>query len=286
MLLISEEEKGSTSASAVGGGAAAMKSPKQSNISLSSPVPKSVMPAVPEEAPLPERLLGGDTRESFRVEAGLHRVFRYAIEAGDRIEWDCFVADGLTIDLIVKVACTRGRSGVDVGGRRVRLVGVDRSRVVSERDRRTAFRGRLDLSGEHADCFGGPLCSSDGSALTLTVEFDNSFSYFACKAVDLRLTATKRAPFGLGLLAEKAPEPAPAPRAPQVSLCERADLAAGTGGADDDDTGDEISRLRKALAEATRHCPADATMVQGHLRAAQKALTVYMDVANASSPLG
>lgn len=64
------------------------------------------------------------------------------------------------------------------------LVGVDRSRVVTEKARGTAFQGYLDLSGEHAEC----LSSTDKGdnaeepVAILVLEIDNSFSFFVEKA--------------------------------------------------------------------------------------------------------
>lgn len=76
------------------------------------------------------------------------------------------------------------------------LVGVDRSRVVTEKARGTAFQGYLDLSGEHAEC----LSSTDKGdnaeepVAILVLEIDNSFSFFVEKAGQIFVESAANGP--------------------------------------------------------------------------------------------
>merc|ERR1719362_1394564 len=139
------------------------------------------------DAPPPVDLeAGNDAVETLKLQAGHRSVKRFPLGPTDRITWNCTVAGGHTIDFCAKVAVHGGRSAVRCDGKRVQLVGVDSSRMVSERERANEIRGFLDLNGEHAGCVpctkpGGEL---EGTAV-LVLEMDNSFSYFTSKDVCL-----------------------------------------------------------------------------------------------------
>ena len=64
----------------------------------------------------------------------------------------------------------------------LKLVGVDRSRLVTEKARGTAFQGYLDLSGEHAECLSTCNSATEEPVAILVLEMDNVFSFFMEKA--------------------------------------------------------------------------------------------------------
>lgn len=66
----------------------------------------------------------------------------------------------------------------------LKLLGVDRSRVVTEKGRGTAFQGYLDLSGEHAECLSSlsNVATDEEPVGILALEVDNAFSFFTEKA--------------------------------------------------------------------------------------------------------
>lgn len=256
----------------------------------------------------------GESKESFRVFAGVQAMRRYLLDGDECVTWDCFVADGYTIDFVAKVSSERAKSEVQCVGRKLNLVGVDSSRVLCENQRRSAFRGHLDLGGEHAECM-----TSGSAGLVLTLELDNRFSYFAAKDIELRIV--KMVPVGsrkvTGDPEDKVPmadsPPAQAavaspingsPREaggqaeaspPRLSGCYRfaqyasevGDLAGGGGTGGSGGEGDRSSRLRVLVAEAVRLCPPDAAALRGHLRAAQACLAEYeKSTAEEDSALG
>eukprot|EP00927_Polykrikos_kofoidii_P057791 TRINITY_DN51980_c0_g1_i1.p1 TRINITY_DN51980_c0_g1~~TRINITY_DN51980_c0_g1_i1.p1 ORF type:complete len:346 (-),score=52.92 TRINITY_DN51980_c0_g1_i1:42-1079(-) len=115
---------------------------------------------------------------------------RYILDGYECVSWHGRVLDGYNIDFSVKVFTGARRSEVQCLGRRVGLVGVHKCRVVSEVERVTEFDGFLDLGAEHAGCLGelGRTAAEDTShEFELSFQFDNNFSYFAAKKVELNL---------------------------------------------------------------------------------------------------
>eukprot|EP00927_Polykrikos_kofoidii_P007085 TRINITY_DN12893_c0_g1_i1.p1 TRINITY_DN12893_c0_g1~~TRINITY_DN12893_c0_g1_i1.p1 ORF type:complete len:332 (-),score=59.56 TRINITY_DN12893_c0_g1_i1:113-1051(-) len=122
--------------------------------------------------------------ETLSLFAGGQTTRQYQLDDGDKISWECFVADGYTIDFGAKVSVNQTRSEVALEGRRLNLVGVDKNRVVAEVERNATFHGCLDLKGEHAGCV------PHGASAVLVLTIDNSFSFFTGKDVWLRVTKT------------------------------------------------------------------------------------------------
>eukprot|EP00929_Paragymnodinium_shiwhaense_P006683 TRINITY_DN11062_c0_g1_i1.p1 TRINITY_DN11062_c0_g1~~TRINITY_DN11062_c0_g1_i1.p1 ORF type:complete len:257 (-),score=43.00 TRINITY_DN11062_c0_g1_i1:1263-2033(-) len=224
MLIVQEEGRGQHGTCTVGAGPAASSrspgpvprgpsgemvkpSPKNGDArpigSLASASASSASAAASkaiEEQPaesLPMELEAGAARtETIHLAAGEKTARRYILDGCERLTWECFVADGYTVDVGAKVSVPRGRSEVSLSGRRLNLVDTC-SRVVSERERHSKFHGCLDLGGEHAGCLPAPGERKDGEAhagAVLTLNIDNSFSFFTSKDVWLRVT--KSAPQG------------------------------------------------------------------------------------------
>lgn len=299
MLLVSEEPHGSVGSSAVGGGSA---SPAMAGRSPAAGMGGAAGGAKATQEPRPpSSLQPGESEESFRLLPRSRTERCYLLDGDECLAWDCFVADGYTIDFTAKVRCGRARSEVKCRGRRVGLVGVDSSRVLAETQRRGAFRGHIDLGGEDKDCAAG---AHEG--LVLTLEISNSFSIFAAKDVTLRMTKL-RPGGGVPLSPRRAPEPPPEDvpgdrRLPGPAHAHRplaaspppspgrllvGDAAGGTGGSRCDQAAedDRSAQLRGLLAEAVRICPAGASKLRGHLRSAQACLA-EIATADAAEDLG
>jgi len=139
-------------------------------------------PLVGPPVPLPE---GEGTLETFEVYAAARYAKRYVLDGYERVSWSCRVQGDYTIDFGVKISLQGGRSAVHCEGHKVGLRGVDKNRVVAEPSRGKEFSGYLDLGDEHLDCL-GTRGSADGQVI-LTLEFDNYFSYFTSKTIELQL---------------------------------------------------------------------------------------------------
>lgn len=290
MLLVSQQRVGSGESGivsrAVGGSAAAAvatgtasspsrrptRSPKlaRSSSNHSAAREGQVGLAWGNDAPPPVELEAGDEAvESLKLQAGHRSVKRFPLGPTDRITWDCTVASGHTIDFCAKVSVHGGRSAVRCEGKRVQLVGVDSSRMVSERERANEFHGVLDLNGEHAGCVPciKPSGEMEGNAV-LVLEMDNSFSYFTSKDVTLRVSkkGSSRVNGGHDAQAQAAEE----------SL--GAFALTDDGPEEEDEEEARIRRLRALITEALRLCPAGTGLpaslgaVREHLRAANTAL--------------
>lgn len=268
-----------------------------------SPQVPTVMPPVADgsaygnDALPPVELGVGETREEFSIKARAKLSRRYILQGNECLTWVCSVFDGYTIDLSAKVSVQRGSSKVMLGGRPLNLVGVDSSRVVSEKERGGSPSGYLDLGGEHKGCV--DLDGPDGSAV-LTIEMDNSFSYFTGKSLRLRITKTLQgqdlkpqarsfaslAPVAAKLVAATVPATTASSKAsptesasptrgesPSV-LGGSCASAAGQGFASIEEE-DPLVRLRSHVVEALRLCPSDAPALREHLRAAQVHVSEY-----------
>merc|ERR1712216_513861 len=86
-----------------------------------------------------------------------------------------------------------------MGGHKVGLIGVNRSRVVAEPERLTQCKGFIDLGAEHLGCLGdlgaqprsctfSTTAGLDDGSPVLSLEFNNGFSYFTPKTVELHIT--------------------------------------------------------------------------------------------------
>lgn len=111
-------------------------------------------------------------------------VRRYFLEGYERIAWSCRVLDDFDVGFSTRVSCAGLQRGVD------------RSREVTERERGCEFSGFLDLGKEHQSWLSELGAASGLSAASggvrecspmLTLEFDNSYSYFTAKKVELCL---------------------------------------------------------------------------------------------------
>lgn len=284
MLLVQEKShnlKDWSAAHTVGSAHAVTRSPG------ASPQVKHVDPSAGMDAPLsygndalpPVELGVGETREEFDIKAGAKLFRRYILHGSECVSWTCSVLDGYTIDLCAKVSVHRGSSKVMLGGRPLNLVGVHSSRVVSEKERGISPSGYLDLGSEHKGCvdIGGP----DGSAV-LSLEIDNSFSFFTAKNLRLRITKTLQGqelkPQSRSTALEQQEQAVIAPTAAMNSS--KGSAAGSPLRSDETPFGaicapvgstveDPLCRLRCLLAEALGLCPSDAPSLREHLRAAQ-----------------
>ena len=121
-----------------------------------------------------------------RLVAGSKAVQQFVLRASDYVSWICTEDQGYTFDFCVKISAKQPHSQVRCVNQRLKLVGVDRSRLVSEKSRGKAFQGYLDLAGEHAGCL-SQVETEDPVAL-LQVEVDNSFSFFTEKSITLQVS--------------------------------------------------------------------------------------------------
>mmetsp|Transcript_1222 Transcript_1222/g.2881 ORF Transcript_1222/g.2881 Transcript_1222/m.2881 type:complete len:270 (+) Transcript_1222:66-875(+) len=266
MLLVSAEKKGCVSR-AVGGGPAAEGSTSTGAI---------VLPA------------GELVRDIIKLEAGARSTRQVALQAGEYISWVCTVQEAYTVDFGVKLS-SRWPQEVRCVDRPLKLVGVDKSRVVKERERGTTFQGYLDLVVEHAECIrqGG----AEGPVAMLLFEIDNGFSIFTGKEVALQVSKqtireTQPVPNGATVSAPHVPVTTPAETAapgaqpgaqtgPVLAIRPVASLS---------DL--RLSRLQALLKDAIRLCPAGATAAQEHLAAAQVSLEQYAQQAEEEEDLG
>lgn len=124
-------------------------------------------------------LAPGTTTASFEVLAGVKVSRKYLLDGDESFTWELSVADKLTIDFKVTITCAQAKRNVEVCGRKANLIGVDKCRIVEERSRASTFLGCLNCK----DLGIGQIPA--GSFVTL--EFDNTFSYFRSKRIMLRL---------------------------------------------------------------------------------------------------
>jgi len=113
--------------------------------------------------------------QAFQIFATARCTLRFSLEGHERVTWNCHVLDNYDIVLSTKV-CQLGPESWLEG----------KSREVTERERASDFRGFVDLGREHRDWLGG----DNGECLFLVLEFDNTFSFFTGKTVELQLTKT------------------------------------------------------------------------------------------------
>jgi len=309
MLLVSAEKRGSVSRP-VGGGSAASaegstRSPQQQHPlprpTAQDPSTSSSGRSWGSSAPPPIDLdAGQEHSESLVVQAGAKASQRYVVRSRDHISWVCKVKDGYTVDLVVKVCVSSPKSEVNLQGRPLKLVGVDKSRLLSERERGTTFHGCLDLAGEHADCLvSAPDCDDQAPLAVLVVEIDNTFSYFTGKDVLLQVVRKAHAAPVVRVLADSPAVVAPAEPA---AACGPVETAAASPASTEvvsvpedpfsrtlgqsspcpssasllqDDV--RLTRLRTLLKEAMRLCPPDCS-AREHLAAAQAKLEDYAEV--------
>ena len=264
MLLVSAENRGCVSR-AVGGGPAADTSTSSAAIDV---------PA------------GELVRDNFQLEAGAKITRQVVLRAGEYVSWVCSVQDAYTVDFVVKLSSRRPQE-VRCVDRPLRLVGVDKCRVVQERERGTVFQGYLDLVSEHAEC----VKQSDvsGPVATLHLEVDNGFSFFTAKEVMLQVSKQTVRDSGQadGVMHPKEDpetrdsepeEPAAArPASSPVSVSSAlVSSAQSRPSVLTQCSGDfRLGRLQALLRDAIRLCPADAMAAQEHLLAAQARLEEY-----------
>ena len=194
----------------------------------------------------------------------------------------CTVQDGYTVDFVVKLSSRRPQE-VRCVDRPLRLVGVDKCRMVQDRERGAVFQGYLDLVGDHAECV---KQDDSGPVATLHFEVDNGFSFFTAKEVMLQVSKQRVrdsvtsapppevAPTDARAKKEKPfdPSSSSAPTiasVPVVAQSRPSSLLAQRSG----DL--RFGRLQALLRDAIRLCPAEAEAAQEHLLAAQARLQEY-----------
>lgn len=145
---------------------------------------------------MPRSLEDGDQQaEEMEVKAGELRTRRFLLDGSERINWDCSMLAGDDIVLTTRISCPGLQRGVN------------RCRDVTERERFSSFSGFVDFSKEHAgwlqqlgyspkDGSGSPShrASSSSSRPVFELEFDNRYSWFAAKTVQLRVSKVSALP--------------------------------------------------------------------------------------------
>uniref|UniRef100_A0A7S2FH84 Uncharacterized protein n=1 Tax=Alexandrium andersonii TaxID=327968 RepID=A0A7S2FH84_9DINO len=116
--------------------------------------------------------------ECFQLFAGATSARRYLLEGYERVSWECRVLDDYDVIFSSRFCCSGLQSDTE------------RSREITERERAGEFSGYLDLSKEHVEWMGDV---GSGTAV-LSLEFDNTYSFFTSKRVELRLTKLCGAP--------------------------------------------------------------------------------------------
>eukprot|EP00929_Paragymnodinium_shiwhaense_P091257 TRINITY_DN51282_c0_g1_i1.p1 TRINITY_DN51282_c0_g1~~TRINITY_DN51282_c0_g1_i1.p1 ORF type:complete len:267 (-),score=56.78 TRINITY_DN51282_c0_g1_i1:207-1007(-) len=127
---------------------------------------------------VPVALVEGTSTVTFKVFASSTYKRRYKLDGCERISWDCRILDDLDVVMSTNLAC----DGLQTG--------TERSREVVERERSAEFTGFLDLGAEHKGWLSDlGAASADGAAshACLSFDFDNSYSWFTPKTVQLTL---------------------------------------------------------------------------------------------------
>lgn len=123
-------------------------------------------------------LADGASTETFKVFAAACHERVYKLEGHERIEWDCHVLDGYDVVMSSQVSCAGLQQGKD------------RVREVTERERCSEFNGYLDLAADHIgwlEEIGAPAPpSGSGSPAVLKLMFDNTYSFFTPKHIEVR----------------------------------------------------------------------------------------------------
>ncbi|CAE7942312.1 unnamed protein product, partial [Symbiodinium necroappetens] len=259
MLLVSAENRGCVSRT-VGGGPAAGSS----------------MGCVAIDLPAGELV-----RDTMQLEAGAKATRQVLLRKGEHVSWVCTVESSLTLDFMVKLSSRRPQE-VRCADRPVRLLGVDKCRMVKDRERGSVFQGYLDLFGEHADC----VKQSDTCepVATLYFEMDNGFSFFTAK--DIVLQVSKQTLRTTQAHQTDASVPVPGPASSEDSMEPVQSEPAASASASTSQSrpcslltqrsGDlRFGRLQTLLKDAIRLCPADASAALEHLLAAQARLQEY-----------
>ena len=234
-------------------------------------------------------VLVSQVRDTLELEAGAKATRQVLLRKGEHISWVCTVQSSLTVDFMVKLSSRRPQE-VRCVDRPLRLLGVDKCRMVKDRERGSVFQGYLDLFGEHADC----VKQSDTCepVATLYFEMDNSFSFFTAKDIVLQvskqtLRATQTHPTHPTPDASNASVPGlPGPVSSDESMePAQNEPAASTASASSQSrpcslltqrSGDlRFGRLQALLKDAIRLCPTDASAALEHLLAAQARLQEY-----------
>lgn len=280
MLLVSAEKGGCVSHT-VGGGPAAEASPQHA----------------PFELPPGEAITN-----NIKLTAGSKATQQFLLHASDYVSWICTEDFGYTIDFSVKLWARHPHSQVQCVNKPLKLVGVDRSRLVTEKARGTAFQGYLDLSGEHAECLSTCNSATEEPVAILVLEMDNVFSFFMEKAVTVQVSKRAR-PQGtqsshgrslsMGRLTDASGRLADVEASPSA----RSDATSGLAGSGSNLARERaisqsfrvedhrVARLRGLLREALRLCPDDGA--REHLLAAQAQIEEYaqQEVEEDSGPL-
>ena len=222
-----------------------------------------------------------EVRDTLQLEAGAKATRQVLLRKGEHVSWVCTVESSLTLDFMVKLSSRRPQE-VRCADRPVRLLGVDKCRMVKDRERGSVFQGYLDLFGEHADC----VKQSDTCepVATLYFEMDNGFSFFTAK--DIVLQVSKQTLRTTQTHQTDASVPVPGPASSEDSMEPVQSEPAASASASTSQSrpcslltqrsGDlRFGRLQTLLKDAIRLCPADASAALEHLLAAQARLQEY-----------
>mmetsp|Transcript_35285 Transcript_35285/g.82369 ORF Transcript_35285/g.82369 Transcript_35285/m.82369 type:complete len:490 (+) Transcript_35285:99-1568(+) len=105
---------------------------------------------------------------------------RYWLEGFERISWEIQVLDGYDLCFTSRLVAAGMQSGPE------------RSKEVTERERASSFSGFIDVGMEHAGMLqelgGAAKDSSKRSGAVLVLDFDNTYSFFTKKNVQVKLT--------------------------------------------------------------------------------------------------
>lgn len=284
MLLVSAEKGGCVSHT-VGGGPAAEASPQHA----------------PFELPPGEAITN-----NIKLTAGSKTTQQFLLHASDYVSWICTEDFGYTIDFSVKLWARHPHSQVQCVNKPLKLVGVDRSRLVTEKARGTAFQGYLDLSGEHAECLSACNSATEEPVAILVLEMDNVFSFFMEKAVTVQVSKRAKAQatqsshrsLSMGRLTDASGRLADVEASPSARSDATSGLAGSRGSRGSGSNLERraisqsfrvedhrVARLRGLLREALRLCPDDGA--REHLLAAQAQIEEYaqQEVEEDSGPL-
>mmetsp|Transcript_17194 Transcript_17194/g.54263 ORF Transcript_17194/g.54263 Transcript_17194/m.54263 type:complete len:313 (+) Transcript_17194:43-981(+) len=138
---------------------------------------------------------GEQPAQSFQVFAGASCTRRFALDGYERISWRCRVLEDYDIIFSSRLACASLQCGAP------------RGLEVTERERAGEFEGYLDLGKDHkhwlVELGAAPSSTAGagqrgggagGGGPVLELEFDNSYSFFTAKTVELQLWKLAGAP--------------------------------------------------------------------------------------------
>lgn len=124
---------------------------------------------------VPKVLPDGETGTGFKVFAGQVETLHFCLDGVERVSWRVSVADQYDVIMHVTMTCAGERY------------------EVTERERCSEFDGCVDLLKEHAPFFSKlgasvastPTSDRAGPLATLSLSFDNSYSMFTAKTLEV-----------------------------------------------------------------------------------------------------